>query len=97
MELGVLARLAVRRDLLRKGFSRTKINHAIDAIDEPMLLMAAKLAKVNPPVEEDPTPTPDPAPQKTLWERLKAWLASPEGKAFIQMIISLIMTLLVAA
>lgn len=92
MDLVLQAKLRTRFELRRRGYTRTEINDLVDAVDADVVAAAVTMSGVSVPAEEDPSP----GPKKSFWERLKEWIQSPEGKAFISMVIQIILSAFLA-
>ena len=84
--LTVHTKFKMRRALRDKGYSRSEINFAIDAIDDDMVTVAMTEAGVDASAIGD----------GSIIGAIIDWLKSPQGQAFLDALLKLLLGLLMA-
>ena len=81
----IQTKLRTRVELRRRGYSRSKINDMIDGLDDDVIAVAAKQCGATPPVGDDS--------DKTFWQKLIEWIKSPQGQAFIKVVVDILVSI----
>lgn len=85
-----MAKVGARRSLLAKGYSRSQVRDALDAVDSDAVDAAALVAGVSLPpevVEGMAAPTPGTHP---ILDAILAFLQSPQGQALIAALVQML-------
>ena len=96
----MVVRVVARRELLSRGHSRAEVRKAMALLDDddddrtPDPIRLAILQSTDPVPDIEGAAVVAVAADGTIFQRIMEWLSSDQGKAFIQLLLTILMSLI---